>query len=131
MRSRVISFRSRRELNRFSNIANPPQNGLVHITKSPIDSDTSQLDENHSENDHIQRSKRETSDCVVNYNSVRQLFVGCSQSNIIEVKPHCNDDGDEGKHCIKKQLFQEKKIDLISFVCLISLYSIRLSRLMD
>lgn len=46
----------------------------------------------------IQRSKRDTPECVINYNSVRQLYVGCSQSNVIEVKPHCSDDSDEGKN---------------------------------
>lgn len=45
----------------------------------------------------MQRMKRDTPECVINYNSVRQLFVGCSQSNVIEVKPHCSEDGDEGK----------------------------------
>lgn len=44
----------------------------------------------------MQRTKRETPECVINYNSARQLFIGCSQSNVVEVKPHCSDDGDEG-----------------------------------
>lgn len=44
----------------------------------------------------VQRTRRDTPGCVVNYESNRQLLVGCSQSNVIEVKPHCNDDGDEG-----------------------------------
>lgn len=54
----------------------------------------------------IQRSKRDTPECVINYNSVRQLYVGCSQSNVIEVKPHCSEDGDEGKNKIQFVIFQ-------------------------
>lgn len=46
----------------------------------------------------MQRIKRETPECVINYSSMRQLYVGCSQSNVIEVKPHCSEDGDEGKY---------------------------------
>lgn len=43
------------------------------------------------------RNKRDSSNCIVNYNSNRQLYIGCSASNVIEVKPSCNsEDGDEG-----------------------------------
>lgn len=42
------------------------------------------------------RDKRDAPECVVNYKAQRQLLVGCSQPNVIEVRPKCNDDGDEG-----------------------------------
>lgn len=44
-----------------------------------------------------QRSRRDTPGCVVNYNSQRQLLIGCAQPNVIEVRPQCNEEGDEGK----------------------------------
>lgn len=44
-----------------------------------------------------QRSRRETPGCVVNYNSQRQLLIGCAQPNFVEVRPQCNEDGDEGE----------------------------------
>lgn len=43
------------------------------------------------------RNRRDSSNCNINYNSQRQLLVGCSEPNIIEVRPLCNDEGDEGK----------------------------------
>lgn len=44
----------------------------------------------------LARVKRDVP-CVTNYNSNRQLLVGCSEPNIIEVRPQCSEDGDEGK----------------------------------
>lgn len=43
------------------------------------------------------RRKRDIQPCVVNYNANRQLLVGCTQQNVIDVRPQCIDDGDEGK----------------------------------
>lgn len=43
-----------------------------------------------------QRSRRETPGCIVNYNSQRQLLIGCAQPNLVEVRPQCNEEGDEG-----------------------------------
>lgn len=48
-----------------------------------------------SKND-TQRSRRDVPGCIVNYNAQRQLLIGCSQQNVIEVRPQCNEDGDEG-----------------------------------
>lgn len=51
------------------------------------------------------RNKRDSSNCVVNYNSNRQLYIGCSQQNVIEVRPSCNsEDGDEGIFIIAMKL---------------------------
>lgn len=103
MKSRAISFRSRRELQRVSD-ATASQTSLVrtannddeeHALPTKETSET-ELSSDHSQTN-VQRLKRETSDCVINYSSARQLLIGCSQSNVIEVKPHCSDDGDEGK----------------------------------
>lgn len=43
----------------------------------------------------VARVKRDVP-CVTNYNSNRQLLVGCTEPNIIEVRPQCTEDGDEG-----------------------------------
>lgn len=42
------------------------------------------------------RTKRDVPGCITNHNAQRQLLVGCTQPNVIEVRPQCNDDGDEG-----------------------------------
>lgn len=42
------------------------------------------------------RFRRNTGNCVVNYNSRRQLLVGCTETNVIEVHPYCTEDNDEG-----------------------------------
>lgn len=47
-------------------------------------------------NPNAQRDKRDAPECVVNYKAQRQLLFGCSQPDIVEVRPKCNDDGDEG-----------------------------------
>lgn len=47
----------------------------------------------------MQRSRRDTPGCIVNYNSQRQLLIGCAQPNVVEVRPQCNEEGDEGKFC--------------------------------
>lgn len=101
MRSRIAPLRNRRET-----YSKRLSNGTVLESSNDINAnDTTQIilpanitlpKQNSTEVD-IQRSKRESPDCVINYNSARQLFVGCSVSNVIEVKPHCSDDGDEGK----------------------------------
>lgn len=101
-RSRITPLRNRREV-RSKRLLN----GTIVESSNRIDvnNDTARLilptnntltKQNTTDID-IQRSKRETPECVINYNSVRQLLVSCSQSNVIEVKPHCSDDGDEGE----------------------------------
>lgn len=55
------------------------------------------LYENATTNIEMLRNRREVPGCVVNYNSNRQLLIGCKEQNIIEVRPQCNEDGDEGK----------------------------------
>lgn len=100
-RSRITPLRNRREV-RSKRLSN----GTIVESSNRIDvnNDTARLilptnhtltKQNTTDID-IQRMKRETPECVINYNSVRQLLVSCSQSNVIEVKPHCSDDGDEG-----------------------------------
>lgn len=101
IRSRVAPLRNRREI-RTKRL---PNGTIIEIPNDAANSDTGQvilptnetLVKQNSTAVDIQRSKRETPECVINYNSVRQMYVGCSQSNVIEVKPHCSDDGDEGK----------------------------------
>lgn len=97
MRSRVAPLRNRREtrlkrLSNFTIIENSNNIDANNDTAQILPTDNKQ---NTTEID-MQRIKRETPECVINYNSARQFFVGCSQSNVVEVKPHCSDDGDEG-----------------------------------
>lgn len=47
-------------------------------------------------NVNAERTKRDVPGCITNYNAQRQLLVGCTQPNVIEVRPQCNEDGDEG-----------------------------------
>lgn len=42
------------------------------------------------------RVRRDANGCVVNHNSRRQLLVGCTETNVIEVRPYCTEDNDEG-----------------------------------
>lgn len=44
----------------------------------------------------IQRNRRDVPNCVVNLNSRRNLLIGCTKTNVIEVRPQCSDEGDEG-----------------------------------
>lgn len=53
------------------------------------------LSVNASRND-TQRSRREVPGCVTNYNAQRQLLVGCTEPNVIEVRPQCSEESDEG-----------------------------------
>lgn len=96
MRSRIAPLRNRREI-RAKRLSNETIIKNANDTSQIILPANITLPKQNSTEIDIQRSKRETPECVINYNSVRQLFVGCSQSNVIEVKPHCSDDGDEGK----------------------------------
>lgn len=98
MRSRIAPLRNRREV-RLKRLSI----GTIIESSNNIDAnnETARIilptdDKQNTTEIDIQRSKRETPECVINYNSARQLFVGCSQSNVVEVKPHCSDDGDEG-----------------------------------
>lgn len=99
MRSRVAPLRNRREVRtkRLSNgtIIEIPNSSSSQVIL-PTTNATLAKQNNNTAID-MQRMKRETPECVINYNSMRQLFVGCSQSNVIEVKPHCSEDGDEGE----------------------------------
>ncbi|XP_055678392.1 uncharacterized protein LOC129787100 isoform X2 [Lutzomyia longipalpis] len=47
----------------------------------------------------VGRSRRETPVCVINYNSVRHLLIGCNEPNVIEVRPTCSEDGEEMYMC--------------------------------
>ncbi|XP_031633309.1 uncharacterized protein LOC116347051 isoform X3 [Contarinia nasturtii] len=101
MRSRVAPLRNRREVHskRLSNgsVIETSNNDTTQRIILPTN-DTLNKQQNSTDID-MQRSKRETPECVINYNSARQLFIGCSQSNVVEVKPHCSDDGDEVYNC--------------------------------
>lgn len=43
------------------------------------------------------RKRRDAPLCITNYKAQRQLWVGCTDENIIDVRPLCTDEGDEGK----------------------------------
>lgn len=109
MRSRLAPLRNRRD-------ASGRHSGSI-VTASTADdtavSPTQQLsdgggDSTSTDPDNgAQRTRRDTPGCVVNYDSNRQLLVGCAQTNVIEVKPHCNDDGDEG-NCSANQSGEQR-----------------------
>lgn len=106
MRSRVTPLRNRRDVGakRMQSVAHSRTERDTSDTTTndetvilPTNISTADLAKKQNGTDaENQRSKRETPECVINYNSPRQLLVGCSQSNVVEVKPHCSDDGDEG-----------------------------------
>lgn len=83
MRSRTAPLRNRRDLRleHQSNVAQQAQSTEM----TAIDGIASDG----------QRNRRDAPECVSNYNADRHLLVGCSQPNIIEVKPQCNQE-DEG-----------------------------------
>lgn len=43
------------------------------------------------------RSRRDVPGCVTNYNAQRQLLIGCTAPNAIDVNPLCSVDGEEGR----------------------------------
>lgn len=43
------------------------------------------------------RNRRDVPGCVPNYNAQRQLWVGCTAENLIDVSPLCSVDGEEGE----------------------------------
>lgn len=45
----------------------------------------------------LQRAKRQNQGCMIDYNSVRRLKIGCTQQTIIDVNPSCSDEGEEGE----------------------------------
>ncbi|EDW58434.2 uncharacterized protein Dvir_GJ14437 [Drosophila virilis] len=45
------------------------------------------------------RNRRDVPGCVTNYNAQRQLWVGCSAPNVIDVSPLCSVDGEEEYSC--------------------------------
>lgn len=51
------------------------------------------------------RNRRDVPACVPNYNAQRQLWVGCTAENLIDVSPLCSVEGEEGKSIIYKILF--------------------------
>lgn len=129
MRSRIAPLRNRREA-RSKRLSN----GTIIDSSNSVDAKNDTMttrvilpvdDKQKSTEIDIQRSKRETPECVINYNSARQLFIGCSQSNVVEVKPHCSDDGDEGSFSFCS-IFFISSVNNNSF-----LFSVQLSRFMD
>ena len=97
IRSRIAPLRNRRDV-RTKRLSNGT---IIEISNSSsqviLPTNGTLAKQNTTTAIDMQRMKRETPECVINYNSMRQLFVGCSQSNVIEVKPHCSEDSDEGK----------------------------------
>lgn len=56
------------------------------------------LDLASSSNTEVTRNRRDVPGCVKNVNSQRQLAIGCSDENLIEIHPKCGDEGDEGNN---------------------------------
>lgn len=67
---------------------------ISNKTLSAISHDIAQSGNNNI-ND-TQRNRRDVPGCTVNYKAQRQLWIGCSEPNVIEVRPQCNENGDEG-----------------------------------
>lgn len=107
MQTRGIPSRNRRETSdeivdndnfKTSDEPNDPRSDRRNLRKRRDTKVVEQaLSFNVSAND-TQRSRREVPGCVVNYNAQRQLLVGCTEPNVIEVRPQCSEDSDEGKH---------------------------------
>lgn len=55
------------------------------------------IHETWSKSNQEQRSRREVPECITNYKAQRQLWLGCTAANVIDVRPLCNEEGDEGK----------------------------------
>lgn len=86
MRARNAPLRNRRDINSINIGDSDDDDAISSITN--------------------QRIRRETPECVSNYNSVRQLWIGCSMPDVIEVKPQCEQNKDEeGKKSNKFSLF--------------------------
>ncbi|KAM7363609.1 argus isoform 3-T3 [Cochliomyia hominivorax] len=45
------------------------------------------------------RSRRNVPECITNFKAQRQLWIGCTEENIIDVRPMCNDEGEEEYSC--------------------------------
>ncbi|EDW85145.2 uncharacterized protein Dwil_GK12767 [Drosophila willistoni] len=45
------------------------------------------------------RNRRDAPSCVTNYNAQRQLWVGCTEANLIDVRPLCSVEGEEEYSC--------------------------------
>lgn len=80
MRSRTAPLRNRRDLR------------IGHQSTTTEDNPSTEIAAIESDG---QRNRRDAPECVSNYNAERQLLIGCSQPNIIEVRPQCNQE-DEG-----------------------------------
>lgn len=64
-----------------------------------IDSDLESLETKANINDPSRSRRDATINCGSNVNTKsRQLNVGCSDENKIDVSPQCNDDGEEGEY---------------------------------
>lgn len=102
MKSRNAPLRNRRDVRveRLSNIAQTRKirESNLNLSKNLTLSSAASDNLVNASDTKIQRSKRDMPECVSNYNSVRQLLIGCSQTNVIEVRPQCNEEGDEGLH---------------------------------
>lgn len=90
----VIETSSLKQLNRNSNIKNSQKDGA-------------ELNAVIMGNGDIRRNRRDASGCVINTNARRHLWIGCTAPNIIDVRPNCNTDGEEGKHL---NIFNLKKL---------------------
>lgn len=88
-RSKVM-LRRQRDILPVVNVAT----AIAHTNETAATAETSSMVV--VKND-TQRNRRQVPGCIVNYNAQRQLLIGCSQPEVIEVRPQCNDEGDEGK----------------------------------
>lgn len=134
MRSRVAPLRNRRDVRpkRFSNGSSMNRSNIIdssNVTTQIISATNDTFNRQNSTDIDVQRLKRDTLECVINYNSPRQLFVGCSQSNVIEVKPHCSDEGDEGN--IHSEFLFKVELLIILQLFLFFFYSVQLYWILD
>lgn len=97
MRSRTAPLRNRRDLR------------IEHQSTTTEDKPSTEIAAIESDG---QRNRRDAPECVSNYNAERQLLIGCSQPNIIEVRPQCNQE-DEGMCTPEIRQPQTPFIDLI------------------
>lgn len=103
MQTRGIPMRNRRDVNgdakaeatqTISDVTN--EIAVVRQRRNSHSTDTASTNVNIAPQMNQARDKRDAPECVVNYKAQRSLLIGCSQPDIIDVRPKCNDDGDEG-----------------------------------
>ncbi|KAL9900275.1 argus isoform 2-T2 [Glossina fuscipes fuscipes] len=79
-----------------------PNDGKQKILVVDTNRSAGRLDvfqKNDEENELRMRSRRDVPECITNYKAQRQFWLGCTEPNVIDVRPKCNDEGDEEYSC--------------------------------